>query len=278
MRKASQSWVVVTLAATAVTAAALFWLQAGREPDDTERWAMIDQYCIDCHNSVDLSGGLSFEGLGPGDVTAHAETFEAAAKKLRGFLMPPPGSPRPELAEVEGLIRWLESSLDEAADLPRAAHVPIQRLSRTEYAAAVRDLLAVDIDPVEYLPTEIEIDGFTNMAAALSVSPAFLEQYVSVARSVASLAVGQPQPKLASAHYPPPRTTDTQDFHTDGLPLGTRGGTRFVHNFPADGEYRFTIADLELTNYARALETEHTLVMLIDRTEVFRERLGGRSA
>ena len=189
------------------------------------------------------------KGLGPGDIAAHAETFEAAVQKLRGHLMPPPGNPRPDPVDVEVLIAWLEDALDQGSDVPGAAHVPVQRMSRTEYAAAVEDLLAVEIDPAEYLPTEMEIDGFTNMAAALSVSPVFLEQYVGVARAVARLAVGQPQPKLMSAHYPPPRTTDTQDFHTDGLPLGTRGGTRFVHNFPADGEYRFTIADLELTNY-----------------------------
>jgi hypothetical protein len=246
-----------------------------RGPSDAEHWALVEQYCVDCHNSADYSGDLSLESLTPADIPEHAETFEAAVRKLRGHLMPPPGNPRPAPHEAETLIAWLEGTLDDAAELPRAAHVPIQRMSRTEYAAAVSDLLAVEIDPTEYLPTEIEVDGFTNMAAALSVSPAFLEQYVSVARAVARLAVGQPEPKLASAHFPPPRTTDTQEGHTDGMPLGTRGGTRFVHNFPADGEYRFTIADLELTNYARALETEQTMVMLVDREEVFRIEFGG---
>jgi Protein of unknown function (DUF1592)/Protein of unknown function (DUF1588)/Protein of unknown function (DUF1585)/Protein of unknown function (DUF1595) len=103
------------------------------------------------------------------------------------------------------------------------------------------------------------------------VSSAFLEQYVSVARAVARLAVGEQ--KLASASYPPP--LGDQDAHTDGLPLGTRGGTRFTHHFPADGEYRITITNLEIGTYTRSLETEHTLVMLIDRQEVFRGELGG---
>jgi hypothetical protein len=261
--------------AVGVVIAGSIWWQAHRSADPEAQWAVVERYCVDCHNDADFSGDVSFEGLGPTDVAARAETFETAVRKLRGFLMPPPGNPRPEAAEVEGLIAWLEDSLDAASDLPRAANVPIQRMSRTEYAAAVRDLLAVEIDPAEYLPTEIEVDGFTNMAAALSVSPVFLEQYVGVARAVARRAVGQPEPKLQSANFPPPRTTDTQDFHTDGLPLGTRGGTRFVYNFPADGEYRFTIADLELTNYARALETEQTFVILIDRDEVFRLEFGG---
>jgi len=261
----------IGLAAGAVVAAGLLALQHQRSHGDEAQWAVVQRYCVDCHNDVDLNGDLSFESLTPADVPAHAESFEAAVRKLRGQLMPPPGNPGPNLDEVDSLIAWLEDELDDAPGIPRAGYVPIQRLSRTEYAAAVRDLLAVEIDPAEYLPTEIEVDGFTNIAAALSVSPAFLEQYVSVARTVARLAVGQQ--KLTSTSYPaPPRD---QDGHSDGLPLGTRGGTRFVHNFPADGEYRFTITDLEVDVYTRTLETLHTLVLLIDRTEVFRAELGG---
>ncbi|HEY5667369.1 MAG TPA: DUF1592 domain-containing protein [Gammaproteobacteria bacterium] len=261
---------VVALAA----GAAIYWLTPSG-PSDTEQWSLVEAYCLDCHNGIDLSGDISFEGLGPDDIAAHPETFEAAVQKLRGHLMPPPGNPRPGAVEVETLIAWLEDALDAATETPRAAHVPIQRMSRSEYAAAVRDLLAVEIDPVEYLPTEIEVDGFTNMAEALTTSPAFLEQYVSVARAVARQAVGQPEPKLGSAWFAPPPATVTQDGHEDGLPLGTRGGMRFVHNFPADGEYRFSIADLDLIPYARGLETEHTLVMLIDREEVYRAQIGG---
>jgi hypothetical protein len=153
--------------------------------------------------------------------------------------------------------------------------VPIHRLNRTEYTAAVKDLLGVEINAGDYLPTEIEVDGFTNIAAALSVSPAFLEQYISVARTVARLAVGEPVPKLASAYFAPPG--GNQDGYVDGMPLGTRGGARFRHSFPADGEYRIDITDLDVGLYPRSLETEHTLVILIDRTEVFREALGGEA-
>ena len=140
--------------------------------------------------------------------------------------------------------------------MPRAGHVPIQRLNRTEYAAAVHDLVGVDIDTAEFLPAEIEVDGFDNIAAALSVSPAFLEQYIGVARHVAHLAVGEPKPKVASVSFPPP--TDDQDDYVDGMPLGTRGGVRFTHNFLADGEYRITITDLDVGLVcARARERAH---------------------
>ena len=265
----------LTLAFVIVVTIGMVWLQDDDGTDNAAQWAVLESYCIDCHNSLDVTGDVSFEGLGPEDIPAHAETFEVAVRKLRGQLMPPPGNPRPSVETTESLIAWLEQTLDAAPDMPRAGHVPVQRLNRTEYASAVYDLLAVTIDPTEYLPTEIEVDGFTNVAEALSVSPAYLEQYLSVARAVARIAVGE-QDKLASAFFDaPPSQEDTQDGHTHGLPPGTRGGMRFSHNFPADGEYRFDITDFEIGPYQRSLETEHTLVMLVDREEVFRGQLGG---
>ena len=157
-----------------------------------------------------------------------------------------------------------------------AGHVPVQRLNRTEYANAVKDLLAVEIDPKQYLPAEIEVEGFSNIAAALTVSPAFLEQYINVARVVSHMAVGKPVPEVVSASFPPPATGD-QDGYVDGMPLGTRGGTRFEYTFPADGEYRITITDLDFGVYPRGVENETTVVVLIDRREVFREKIGGET-
>ena len=147
-------------------------------------------------------------------------------------------------------------------------------MNRTEYANAVKDLLAVEIDPNQYLPADIAVEGFSNIAAALTVSPAFLEQYVNVARVVTRMAVGKPVPELVKASFPPPATGD-QDGYVDGMPLGTRGGTRFEYTFPADGEYRVTITDLDFGLYPRGVESETTVVVLIDRKEVFREKVGG---
>ena len=257
----------------ALSVAAVFAYRAFEIRQTEQRWALLATYCTECHNDEEFAGNVVFEGLSPESVPAHVETFEAAVRKLRGRLMPPPGNPQPDQAEIDALVAFLEYAIDSQSQAPKAAHVPIQRLNRTEYAIAVKDLLGIDIDAEEHLPTEIEVDGFTNIAAALSTSPAFLEQYISVARAVAHLAVGTPNPKLASAYFPPP--IDDQDGYVDGLPLGTRGGMRFEHNFPADGEYRINITDLDVGLYPRSLETEHTLVILVDRTEVFRGELGG---
>jgi mono/diheme cytochrome c family protein len=258
---------------------------AARASADAERHlATITQYCFACHNDRTKAAGVSFQGVTAASIGEHAETWEKALRKLRGRQMPPPGSRQPDQKEIDAFVAWMEAKLDapeesSAAGLPRrsrqakAGHVPIQRLTRTEFGAAVNNLLGIELDAESLLPAEIEVHGFDNIAAALSISPAFLDQYVAAARVAAKMAVGEAKPKLTSAYHPQPLTAD-QPGHVDGLPLGTRGGMKFRHVFPADGEYRFSIGDLGIDLYTRAVETRHTVIILVDGREVFRESLG----
>src|SRR5712675_3436547 len=245
--------------------------QVAQRPESP--WSTIQTYCFGCHNEGVRAGNLFLDQLGPESVSKQPEIFEKVVRKLRGRQMPPPGMPQPSQQEVDALVGWLESTLDESSKAHLAGHVPVQRLNRTEYANAVMDLLAVEIDPNQYLPADIAVEGFNNIAAALTVSPAFLEQYINAARVVARMAVGKPAADLVKASFPPP--SYNQDVYVDGMPLGTRGGTRFEYTFPADGEYRFTITDLDFGLYPRGSENETAVVVLIDRKEVFREKVGG---
>ena len=148
----------------------------------------------------------------------------------------------------------MEARLDEAAAAGGLVAGPRARssaLTRTEFGAAVNDLLGIELDAEALLPAEIEVKGFENIAAALSVSPAFLDQYVAAARLAARLAVGESDQSSPARTMPVPE--GDQPDHLDGLPLGTRGGMKFRHNFPADGEYRFTIPDLGIDLYTRAV-------------------------
>jgi mono/diheme cytochrome c family protein len=237
--------------------------------------ATIDTYCVGCHNARAKAGGLALDTASLDAIHEHPDVWEASVRKLRGRLMPPPGSRQPEQRDIDTFVAWMEAQLDAAAARgPSAGHVPVQRMTRTEYATAVNDLLGLELDAKELLPAEIEVNGFENIATALTVSPAFLDQYVAAARRAAKLAVGESVPKVSSAHYVKPKGDD-QAAHIDGLPLGTRGGMKFRHTFPADGEYRFTFPNLGVDSYTRVVETKHTLVLLIDGREVFRESLGG---
>src|SRR3954471_23594222 len=246
--------------------------QVAQHPES--QWSTIQTYCFGCHNEFVKAGNLFLNELNAGSVPQQPEIFEKVVRKLSGRQMPPPGMLQPSQQEVDALIGWLETTLDKSGSARLAGRVPVQRLNRTEYANAVQDLLAVEINPTQYLPADIAVEGFSNIAAALTVSPAFLEQYINAARIVARMALGKPMADLVKASFPPPATGD-QDGYVDGMPLGTRGGTRFEYTFPADGEYRVTITDLDFGLYPRGVENETTVVVLIDRREVFREKIGG---
>ncbi len=233
--------------------------------------ALVTTYCVTCHNTRVKTGGLALDGLNLQTPADDAQIWEKALRKLRGHQMPPPGSPQPMQKDVDSFAAWMEATLDTHTKGPRAGYVPIQRLNRTEYAASVKALVGVDVNAKEVLPQDIQVEGFDNIAAALSVSPAFLDQYVTAARQVARLAVGNPDPRVSSVRYNLAGNQDS-DHPT---PPGTRGGIRFKHNFPADGEYRITINDLSVGPYTAALERASTLVILIDDKIVFREPIGG---
>jgi mono/diheme cytochrome c family protein len=260
------------LAVAAVTTAVLGQVRPEDSGPEQAR-KTLDTYCISCHNTRARAGGVALDTVSLDKVQENADVWEASLRKLRGRQMPPPGSRQPDQREIDVFVAWMESKLDAATGGPVAGHVPIQRLTRTEFGTAVNDLLAIELDAEQLLPAEIEVHGFDNVAAALSVSPAFLDQYVGAARLAARLAVGEPS-KVTSATYAQPEEGD-RPLHIDGLPLGTRGGMKFRHNFPADGEYRFTVPDIGIDLYTRAVENRHTLIILVDGREVFRQAVGG---
>ena len=151
MKRATKWLVAASAAGAAVSAPLVFRAEQARE--ERQLWGLFRTYCTECHNDDDLAGEVSFAKLTPASVPAHAQIFEAAVRKLRGHLMPPPGSPQPEPKHVDSLIASLERSIDDAAQRQRkAGYVPAQRLNRTEYANAVEDLLGVEIDAADYLP------------------------------------------------------------------------------------------------------------------------------
>ncbi len=241
--------------------------------DTPRQWDLLQSYCVECHNFDDFFGGIAFDLMHPEGIPQEAEVWERALRKLRGRLMPPPGSPQPSEQEIADFVSWMSGTLDATPVHPPVGHVPLQRLNRTEFALAVKDLLDVEIKGEDFLPSEIEVDGFENIAAALSVSPAFLDQYIGAARAVARRAIGEPVPKLANVYYPAPG--GSQANFEDGMPLGSRGGMKVRHNFPADGEYRLNILDLDVGLYPRAVETRQTVIALVDGVEIFRADLGG---
>ena len=190
--------------------------------------------------------------------------------------MPPVGAPRPDAATSDALATWLENTLDRAAAAkPDPGRPALHRLNRAEYTNAIRDLLAVDVDASALLPPDDSSSGFDNNADVLGVSPALLERYLGAARKIGALAVGDPGITPSTDTYRI-RGDTSQDAHTEGLPLGTRGGIIVRHNFPLDGEYVINVKLLETTLATiRGLEFPHTLEVLLDGERVHAAVVGG---
>jgi hypothetical protein len=209
--------------------------------------ALIEQYCLGCHNSKlkEPSGNLTLDKYDLTHVEKNPEIWERVVWKLRAGMMPPSGLRRPPADQLEAWIVSLENELDRTA----SAHLPppgLHRLNRTEYANAIRDLLGLQVDPSRFLPSDDSTRGFDNVAVALTTSPALLEGYVSAAGKIARLVMGSTTSPVEAVFRVPEDTS--QDYHVEGLPFGTRGGMLIPHEFPADGEYAIKITPISKGN------------------------------
>jgi hypothetical protein len=137
--------------------------------------AMLDQYCVTCHNQKTKTADLMLDKLDVAKVGDSAETWEKVVLKLRAGLMPPAGSRRPDRTVIDGFASKLETELDRAAAAhPNPGATALHRLNRTEYGFAVRDLLGLEIDSTALLPADDSSEGFDNIADALNISPGLL--------------------------------------------------------------------------------------------------------
>jgi len=210
--------------------------------------ALLDRYCVACHNDKLKTANFSLQSLGLATAGDHPEVWEQVIRKLRAGMMPPPGMPRPPLAQYEQLRDWLEAELDrKAAAHPNPGSVVLHRLNRTEYANAVRDLLDLQIDVNTLLPPDDSARGFDNVAGSLTISPTLLEAYTTAATRIARMAVGFWKSPTAAAYIAPPDSSQNQ--HIEGLPFGTRGGMAVRHTFPSDGEYHFSVQNLGIGKF-----------------------------
>ena len=210
--------------------------------------ALLDQYCVTCHNERLKTGGLALETLPLNRLgETNAETWEKVVRKLRAGLMPPAGAKRPERGSLDAFAKSIEDSIDHfAASNPNPGRAPLHRMNRVEYANAIHDLLALEVDSSTLLPADDSSHGFDNIADVLGVSPSLLERYVSAAAKISRLAVGERDAAPAQVTYTV-KGDLSQNQTLEGQPLGTRGGTTIRHNFPVDGEYLIKLSLLKLS-------------------------------
>ncbi len=270
--------VVVPRAQTPVAAPVLAVAQnAAPAVDGAASQALVDRYCVTCHNDRTPTAGLSLQGTNASNAPAQAELWEKVIRKVSAGTMPPAGLPRPDAATLSAFTGFVAGSLDRAAAAkPDPGRPVLHRLNRAEYGNAIRDLLALSVPVNALLPPDELSYGFDNIGDALAVSPVLLERYMAAADRISALAVGDPDITAATETYP--AKGDSQQLeHIEGLPLGTRGGVMVTRNFPLDGEYVIS-AKLWRTNngFTRGLSAAHQVEFSIDGERVFATSVGGQ--
>ncbi len=242
-------------------------LSAGSQ--DTAWRRAIGNSCLDCHGVENPKAGLNLEAILADEPARHAPTWEKAVRRLRTRQMPPAGRKRPTEETYGVMLSGLEAALDAAAEAkPDPGRTDtIRRLTRLEYQNAVRDLLGLEIDAAPLLPPDESSHGFDS-ATAGTLSPTLLERVLTAAQKVSRLAVGSLGRSPGGDTFRV-QADITQEERMEGLPPGTRGGTRIPYTFPQDGDYDVRVRlTRDRDEFVEGLTEEHELVVLLDRRPV----------
>ena len=259
------------------------WLESKLEtiaPDEGEltlssKHALISEYCVSCHNADEKKGNLILDGISLDDPTKDPELWEHVVLRLYSRQMPPPDRERPSEATYEAVLASLTETLDaNAVAHPKPGRVEtFRRLNRTEYRNAIRDLVGLEIDADTLLPKDEESHGFDNVTVG-TLSPNLLDRYISAAQKISRLAVGARSDKLQGYTVRLPADY-TQEFHVEGLPIGTRGGLLLDYTFPQDGEYEVEVTlTRDRNEHVEGLKGNHEMEILLDRALVERFTVG----
>jgi hypothetical protein len=249
---------------------------------------LVNKYCVSCHNQKLKTANLLLDRADSEHVANSAEAWEKVIVKLRSRAMPPPGLARPDNATYDRVADWLAAEIDRAAK----SHVnpgrtaSLHRLNRAEYANAVRDLLAVEVDAQATLPPDEQAFGFENNAEALSLPPALLDRYVSAAAAISRRAIGDPNMPPAFVRYGAMKNNpndltylrQTERMGED-FPLGSKGGVAARHFFPVDGQYVFRLRlQRAWDNVIRGLNVPNQFELRVDGVRVAQFSLGGEKS
>lgn len=239
---------------------------------------LLDKYCAGCHSQKSATAGLVLENADLTRVGDNAAVFERVLRKLKARSMPPAGMLRPDEPTYQAFISWLEGALDGAAAAhPNPGRLTIHRLNRLEYANAIRDLLALEIDGRALLPADDLGYGFDNIADILTFSPGLLERYMSAATEISRLAVGDPAIRPVAQTYTVPKFLLQDDRASEDLPFTSRGGMAITHQFPLDAEYEIKIRlQRAYGDVIRGLAQPHQLEVRLNGRVVKSFTVGGR--
>jgi hypothetical protein len=240
--------------------------------DQHHVWETFKIYCMDCHIGPKAPAGLNLQALDFDNLDRNGAVWEKLMAKLRNREMPPPGMPRPDAATYQDVVSSIDAERDRLAQVrPNPGRPTLHRLNRSEYANAIRDLLAIEIDASDLLPADDIGYGFDNIGDVLNVSPLLLERYLAAAGKISRAAVGDTTVPVSYRTYTVPHGLAQTDRMNETMPLGSRGGTSVRHLFPVDGEYEISVG-LQNGKFDELLgfERDRTLDLRLDNQRLER--------
>ena len=258
------------------TAAAQAPPVAASAPTGASHKAVIDRYCVTCHNERTRAAGLMLDVTDIEHPSQNPAVWEKVVRKLRTGMMPPDRRPRPDAATYTSVVSYLETALDQASAAAPNPGWPaeVHRLNRAEYVNAIRDLLGLEVDGRALLPADDSGYGFDNIGDVLTVSPGLMSRYMSAAAKISRRAAGDPTLGPGTTMYKTSPLLLQEGRMSEDLPFGSRGGLVARHHFPLDGEYLFKISlerplNQPVSGKGHKLEfrMDHELVELFDLDE-----------
>lgn len=231
----------------------------------TPEQAMLDLYCMNCHNDQTQKGSVNLVSLQNSDISDHPALWEQVLRKVNARQMPPKDRKRPD----EDAYAYLTTEISEQLDAHQQQETDLgqtetfRRLTRTEYKHAIRDLLGLHVDVSKLLPADQESFGFDNTTMS-NLSATLLERYISAAQKISQLAIGLENMQPDGSTYRN-RPDQSQESHVQGLPLGTVGGLLVEHHFPVSGQYRIDVRlSRDRDEKVEGLHQKHQMEILLN--------------
>ena len=148
----------------------------------------LTHYCTECHNVDQRESGIRVDNLSEAYDDSSLKLWEAIGKLVLNEEMPPEEAEQPTAEERLQFLDSVNHALNWARGRELKRNGNIRRLTVSQYANTLRDLLSIDEQLTGILPPDgISKDGFSNNSQTLQLNPTQLEAYLQIAEKALDL-------------------------------------------------------------------------------------------
>jgi len=209
----------------------------------------LTQYCVECHGETSAEGGLRLDSPKSLQEAASIKTWERILRRLDRREMPPADSDQPTERGREAAMLSIERMLGNWNDSTAADEVVMRRLTRTEYAHTVSDLLGIRFEAKDMFPKDDAPFGFSNVGESLHISPVLMRAYLDAADIALDEALWfEPKPEYYRRKFDQKEQlgyTEKQRLLLNGAGFGLHNGHMVIRSYWSRHELSDQRIDLE---------------------------------